>query len=407
MIGLVHSILILVAFLGVSLDTLFLVRILCYFMHLDLVTDTWWRLWTLQVSVVMMNDLLGVLLMDVVFWSSRSSRARIWINTSNAIIMIWWTKPCIFVHVFLLQVDGATSMRTSADSASFVALVVGFERALGVHGSQEWVVSWTRACRASWLIPGTASIFFNIDVIIIILVSSLCFTLTFWVFTHLVVCLIIIITHRTRKVLNVHVIAHVLPFLGLVKRITAWAKVHEIASAVVGFEHDHILLAWIILILASSIGLTALRQILVFVILVWCLGILFAHIVIVVTSASCLDITSVAIWILVSKVEIVASILTLPFGVYASSISLIKKFRWEYSLVSTEELPSGFLAIQGTVNAWFFSRVIIFWILCSKFIKIVMFNCLSGSYSLIGIHIKHFLHQFDFNVVHYWCIPSL
>lgn len=134
--------------------------------------------------------------------------------------MIWWPKCCILIAIFLLQVNGTASMGTVADSACFVALIVGFKRALGVHGSQEWVVSWTRACRASRLISSTTSIFFNIDVIIIILVSSLCFTLTFRVFTHLVVRLIIIITHGARKVLNVHV-AHILPFLGLMKRITA------------------------------------------------------------------------------------------------------------------------------------------------------------------------------------------
>lgn len=379
-------------FLSIGLSTLFLIWILCYFVHLDLVADTWWGLRALQVSIVMVNDLLlGVLLMNIVFWSSRSGRARIWINTSNTIVVIWRTKCCILINIFLLQVNGAASMWTGADSASFVALIIGLERALGVHGSQEWVVSWTRACRASWLISGTTSIFFNIDVIIIILVSSLCFTLTFWVFTHLVIWLIIIITHGTWKVLNVH-LAHILPFLGLMKWITAWAQIHEITSAIIRFEHNHILLTRIILILTSSVGLAALRQILVFVILIWCLGILFAHIVIIVTSASSFDITSVAIWILVSKIEVITSILTLPFGIYTSSISLIKKFGWEYSVVSTEELPGRFLAIYRTVNTWFFSRVIIFWILCSKFVKVIMFNCLSGSYSLIGIHIKHFLH---------------
>ena len=391
MIRLIHGILILVTFLRIGLNTLFLVWILSYFVHLDLVTDTWWRLRALQVSIVMVNDLLGVLLMNIVLWSSRSGRARVWINASNTIVVIWWSKCCIFIGVFLLQVNGAASMWTVADSASFITLIIGLERTLGVHRSQEWVVSWTRACRASWLISGTTSIFFNIDVIIIILVSSLCFALTFRVFAHLVVWLIIIITHGTRKVLNVHV-AHILPFLGLMKRITAWAQIHEIASTIIRFEHDHILLARIILILTSSIGLAALRQILVFVILVWCLGILFAHIVIIVTSASSFDITRMAIRILICKIEIISSILTLSFGIYTSSISLIKKFRWEYSLVSTEELPGRFLAIERTVDAWFFSGVIIFWILCSEFIKVVMFYCLSGSYSLIRIHIKHFLH---------------
>lgn len=56
-----------------------------------------------------------------------------------------------------------------------------------MHRSQERIVSWARASSSSWLITGTASIFVNIDVIIIILVSSLCFTLAFGVLTNLIV----------------------------------------------------------------------------------------------------------------------------------------------------------------------------------------------------------------------------
>tara|TARA_B110000305_G_C19397314_1_gene618167 strand:+ start:766 stop:936 length:171 start_codon:yes stop_codon:yes gene_type:complete len=53
--------------LRIGLNALFLVRVLRYFVHLDLVAHTWWGLRTLQVSVVMVNDLLGVLLMNIVF----------------------------------------------------------------------------------------------------------------------------------------------------------------------------------------------------------------------------------------------------------------------------------------------------------------------------------------------------
>lgn len=59
-------------------------------MHLDLVSDTWWRLGTLQVAVVMMNDLLGVLLMDVVLGSSGSGRARVGIDAADSVVVIWW-----------------------------------------------------------------------------------------------------------------------------------------------------------------------------------------------------------------------------------------------------------------------------------------------------------------------------
>ena len=92
--------------------------------------------------------------------------------------------------------------------------------------------------------------------------------------------------------------------------------------------------------------MAALRQILIFMILVWCLGINFAALVIIITSASSFDITRMAVRILISEIEIVTSILTLPFGIYTSSIiPLIKKLWWENSLVSAEELPGRFLAI--------------------------------------------------------------
>ena len=67
MVRLVHGVLVLMALLRVGLNALFLVGVLRYFVHLDLVAHTWWGLRTLQVSVVMVNDLLGVLLMNIVF----------------------------------------------------------------------------------------------------------------------------------------------------------------------------------------------------------------------------------------------------------------------------------------------------------------------------------------------------
>lgn len=67
MVRLVHGVLVLMALLRVGLDALFLVGVLRYFVHLDLVAHTRWGLRTLQVSVVMVNDLLGVLLMNIVF----------------------------------------------------------------------------------------------------------------------------------------------------------------------------------------------------------------------------------------------------------------------------------------------------------------------------------------------------
>ena len=79
-------------------------------MHLDLVADTWWRLGTLQVAIVMVNDLLGILLVDIVFGSSGSGRARVRIDASDSIIVIWWPKSIFLIDILLLQIDGTASM---------------------------------------------------------------------------------------------------------------------------------------------------------------------------------------------------------------------------------------------------------------------------------------------------------
>lgn len=131
---------------------------------------------------------------------------------------------------------------------------------------------------------------------------------------------------------------------------------------------------------------------------------MFAHVVVIVTSASGFDVARIAVRVLVGEIEVVATVLTLPFSVHSSSISLVQKFWREDPLVSTEELPSRLLTIHGSINAGFITRSIVLRVLSSEFVKVVMLNSLSGSYSLIWIHIEHFLHQFDFNVVHNRCI---
>ena len=56
------------------------------------------------------------------------------------------------------------------------------------------------------------------------------------------------------------------------------------------------------------------------------MSIVFAHVVVIVTSASGFDIARMAVRVLVGKVKVVTAVLTLTFSVHSSAISLVQEF---------------------------------------------------------------------------------
>ena len=107
--------------------------------------------------------------------------------------------------------------------------------------------------------------------------------------------------------------------------VTSSTQVHKVASTIVGLKHDHILLTRVIRI-ANCIRLTTSRKVLHHVIrfVIGTLGVLFALIIVIITSASSLDITRVAIRVFVGQIEVICSLLALSSCTLGRSLSLVK-----------------------------------------------------------------------------------
>ena len=123
MVRLIHCVLIL-RFLNVRWG-IFLIWIFRYFMHLDLITDTRWRLWGLHVHCIRV-----LLLMYIMLASSWSGTTRVRIDASDPIwSMVWCTQSInhtiswfyVLNCIFSLNVYTTTAMTFMAISTAFVS----------------------------------------------------------------------------------------------------------------------------------------------------------------------------------------------------------------------------------------------------------------------------------------------
>lgn len=177
-IRLIHGVLVLLLVLSCVWPWL-LVWILYYFVHLNFVTNGWWRLRVLQVVHVWASTTstdaaaasVVLLLMDIVLTATRRCASWVWIDASNSVV--WsvsrWPKwinssstPSLLViigyAIFLGDVDATTVVASLAESTSFRTnsslntlwcICAVLQRSLSMHWCQKWISHGLNALRTS------------------------------------------------------------------------------------------------------------------------------------------------------------------------------------------------------------------------------------------------------------------
>ena len=244
-------------------------------MHLNFVSDRWWRL-----RILYLMDCIACLLVNVIFTSTRCCASGVRVNTSNSLVL-WCMPRCaqiIRIWFYLLNgifhfrnIDGASIVASLAVTTDFIVgnyssrwvwsgQLICFERTLSMNRCQERVISVNLLSRRARIN------FFHINVVIVVLITVLINGLIFN--SLLMLAFLVVIVLSTRWIVLICLL------LLVVQRVLT-VQVHEVAPTVVLFHH------WILLYLVRPIF-----QIVIF------------------TSASCVIVTCLTKWILVAHVEI-------------------------------------------------------------------------------------------------------
>lgn len=137
-------------------------------------------------------------------------------------------------------------------------------------------------------------------------------------------------------------------------------------------------------------------KILTLTVLFWIFEVLLVKVLIVCFTFSLV----ILVWLAETIFIVLAQNLRTYFG--CDLLLWVANFRRQYSFVALDDMRAWLL--DNLVHIYTFIFISVLWSFTSKVIEILMVYCLSGSYTLVRVHVKQFFHQIYFNIIHYRCI---